>query len=51
MREGGAASWADILAGLELSGHFIGRDILPERARAVAELRARLVERLKRACD
>ena len=51
VREGGAATWADILAGLELSGHFIGRDILPERARAVAELRARLVERLKRACD
>lgn len=51
VREGGAASWQDILAGLELSGHFIARDILPERVRAVAELRARLVERLKRASE
>lgn len=51
IRAGGAASWDELHAGLELSGHFLVRDILPERARAVAELRSRLVERLKRACD
>lgn len=51
VREGGAASWGDVLAGLELSGHFLARDILPERARPVGDIRARLVERLKRACD
>ncbi|MDQ3471139.1 MAG: DNA repair protein RecO [Pseudomonadota bacterium] len=49
--DGGAASWADVLAGLELSGHFLVRDVLPERARPVGEIRARLVERLKRAAD
>ena len=51
VRRGGAATWDEILAGLELSGHFVERDIVPERARAIGELRARLVERLKRASD
>lgn len=51
VREGGAASWSDLLAGLELSGHFLVRDLLPERARPVGDIRARLVERLKLAAD
>ena len=51
VREGGAADWGDVLAGLDLSGHFLTRDLLPERARPVGEIRARLVERLKRAAD
>lgn len=51
IRDGGAASWDDVLAGLELSGHFLARDILPERPRPVGDIRARLVERLKRAGD
>lgn len=48
---GGAASWRDVLGGLELSGHFLMRDLLPERARPVSDIRARLVERLKVAAD
>lgn len=51
VRVGGAASWADLLAGLELSGHFLARDLLPERAKPIGDIRARLVERLKRAAD
>ena len=51
VREGGPASWADIVAGLELTGHFLERDFLTERARAVGDRRARLVERLRRAGD
>lgn len=49
--KGGTASWDDALAGLELSGHFLLRDVLSERAGPVGEIRARLVERLKRASD
>ena len=51
VREGGAADWDDVLAGIELSGHFLLRDLLPERARPLGEMRSRLVERLKRAAD
>lgn len=46
---GGPASWADIIAGLELTGHFLMRDLITDRAAPVAESRARLVERLRRA--
>lgn len=46
---GGAASWADILAGLRLTGHFLTRDLLTDRAAPVLEGRERLVERLRRA--
>lgn len=51
VRSGGAASWDEVIAGLELSGHFLARDVLPERARPIGEIRSRLVERLKRAAD
>ncbi len=51
VRGGAAPGWDDVIAGLELSGHFLARNLLPERARPVGDLRARLVERLKRASD
>lgn len=47
--EGGEASWLEIVQGLELTGHFLLRDILTDRTRPVAEARDRLVERLRRA--
>jgi DNA repair protein RecO (recombination protein O) len=49
VREGGRASWKEIGDGLDLSGHFLLRDILTDRSRPVAEARARLVDRLRRA--
>jgi DNA repair protein RecO (recombination protein O) len=49
LREGGRASWNDIAQGLELTGHFLLRDVLTDRAQPVAEARARLVDRLRRA--
>lgn len=49
VRQGGAASWREIDEGLALTGHFLLRDLVSERARGVAEARARLVERLRRA--
>lgn len=49
VREGGAASWEEIAQGLELTGHFLLRDLLTDRSSPLAEARARLVERLQRA--
>ena len=49
VREGGTASWLEIVQGLDLTGHFLLRDLLTDRARPVAEARDRLVERLRRA--
>lgn len=49
VREGGRASWSEIVDGLSLTGHFLLRDIIPERSRTVADARLRLVERLRRA--
>jgi DNA repair protein RecO (recombination protein O) len=49
VREGGEASWGDIAAGLALTGHFLLRDVLTDRARPAAAARERLVERLRRA--
>jgi DNA repair protein RecO (recombination protein O) len=49
IREGGVTSWPEIIEGLELSGHFLMRDVITDRARPVAEARDRLVERLRRA--
>ena len=46
---GPAASWAQILDGLRLSGHFLDRDILVDRSRPIADGRQRLVDRLRRA--
>ena len=49
LREGGGASWKEIADGLGLTGHFLLRDVLTDRVQPVAEARARLVERLRRA--
>jgi DNA repair protein RecO (recombination protein O) len=49
VREGGSASWEDILDGLSLTGHFLLRDALADRSRPIIEPRHRLVERLRRA--
>jgi DNA repair protein RecO (recombination protein O) len=49
IREGSRASWEDIAQGLDLTGHFLLRDVLTDRSRPIAEARARLVERLRRA--
>jgi DNA repair protein RecO (recombination protein O) len=49
VREGGPASWSEIDQGLALTGHFLGRDLITERSRPLADARARLVERLRRA--
>jgi DNA repair protein RecO (recombination protein O) len=49
VREGGTGSWRDIDDGLQLTGHFLLRDVLTERSRPITEARARLVERLRRA--
>jgi DNA repair protein RecO (recombination protein O) len=49
LREGGRASWSEIAQGLDLTGHFLLRDVLTDRAQPVADARARLVDRLRRA--
>lgn len=49
VRGGGRASLDDVLGGLELSGHFITRDLLVGRSEMIGESRRRLVERLRRA--
>lgn len=46
---GGQADWREILDGLNLTGHFLQRDVLTDRSIPVAEARVRLVERLRRA--
>ena len=47
--QGGAAAWPDILDGLRLTGHFLMRDLLTDRAAPLLEGRDRLVQRLRRA--
>jgi DNA repair protein RecO (recombination protein O) len=49
VREGGRASWDEIAQGLDLTGHFLERDILSGRITPIMPARARLVERLRRA--
>jgi len=49
VREGGQASWPEIVQGLDLTGHFLMRDVLTDRSRPVAEARQRLADRLRRA--
>jgi DNA repair protein RecO (recombination protein O) len=49
VRKGGQAPWSEIAQGLDLTGHFLLRDVLTDRAQPVAEARARLVDRLRRA--
>jgi DNA repair protein RecO (recombination protein O) len=47
--EGGQAGWPDILDGLALSGHFLMRDLVTDRAAPVGAARERLIIRLRRA--
>ena len=47
--DGGAASWPEIIDGLRLTGHFLMRDLLTDRAASLLEGRERLVDRLRRA--
>lgn len=49
VRDGGTASWSEIIDGLALTGHFLMRDVITDRATPVAEARHRLVDRLRRA--
>lgn len=49
VREGGPGDWPAILDGLKLTGHFLMRDLVTDRSAPVAEARARLVDRLRRA--
>jgi len=49
VHEGGTASWADIANGLDLTGHFLMRDLLTQKSAVLGEARARLVDRLRRA--
>jgi len=49
IREGGQGDWKEILKGLELSGHFLARDLLTDRSEPRTEARRRLVDRLRRA--
>jgi DNA repair protein RecO (recombination protein O) len=49
VREGGSASWKEIAQGLDLTGHFLLRDVLTDRSRPASEARERLVDRLRRA--
>lgn len=49
VRQGGPASWDDIARGLDLTGHFLLRDLITDRSRPIADARSRLVERLRRA--
>ena len=47
--EGGSATWAEIIDGLRLTGHFLMRDLLIDRAAQLLDGRERLVDRLRRA--
>jgi DNA repair protein RecO (recombination protein O) len=49
VREGGRANWQEIVQGLDLTGHFLLRDVMTDRAKPVADARMRLVDRLRRA--
>jgi DNA repair protein RecO (recombination protein O) len=49
VREGGRATWEEIAQGLDLTGHFLSRDVLTDRLRPVTDARERLVQRLRRA--
>ncbi|MBN8839222.1 MAG: DNA repair protein RecO [Sphingomonadales bacterium] len=49
LRAGGPAEWDEALAALDLTGHFLARDVLVERRVELLPARARLLDRLKRA--
>ncbi len=47
--DGGQGGWSDIADGLDLTGHFLARDLLAERWQALGAARGRLVDRLRKA--
>ncbi len=47
--DGGGAAWDDTIDGLRLTGHFLMRDVLTDRAAPLIAARDRLVDRLRRA--
>ena len=47
--DGGNPTWPEIRQGLELTAHFLQRDVLTGRSAALFEARSRLVDRLLRA--
>lgn len=49
LRTGGDATWLAIEQGVQLTGHFLQRDILTGRSAALIDARSRLVDRLLRA--
>lgn len=49
IREGGQGDWRAIADGLELTGHFLRRDLFGEQWRVVGPARDRLADRLGRA--
>jgi DNA repair protein RecO (recombination protein O) len=49
LREGGAATWDDVLSALTITGHFLARDVLVDRRADTLAARERLIDRLKRA--
>jgi DNA repair protein RecO (recombination protein O) len=49
VREGGPANWSEIAQGLDLTGHFLMRDLLTQKSAVLGEARSRLVDRLRRA--
>ncbi|MEO7365279.1 MAG: DNA repair protein RecO [Sphingomicrobium sp.] len=49
VREGGSADWPEIVQGLDLTGHFLMRDVLTQKSAVLGEARSRLVDRLRRA--
>lgn len=49
VRKGGIGGWDEIVDGLQLTGHFLSRDLITDRRQPIGDARARLVERLRRA--
>lgn len=49
LREGGDPSWREIAQGLDVTGHFLARDVLTGRSVVLTAARSRLVDRLSRA--
>jgi DNA repair protein RecO (recombination protein O) len=49
VRNGGQGDWKEIVQGLDLTGHFLARDLLIDRFEPLTEARQRLVDRLRRA--
>ncbi|MCL6729348.1 DNA repair protein RecO [Sphingomonas hankyongi] len=47
VKQGGTATWREIAEGLNLTGHFLARDVLAERSSPLLDARIRLVERLR----